>query len=376
MLSAELILQKDVKSAVDHLADFINQNGAVEEGHAITEFQSEFGSLAFATADSVPALKRAPPPPFPNWDRFKSVIRNQPKHGVYPVSGMTYAPAILRADEVVFQPGGQLIFNGGWRPYDWHGGFCILAAKKLLFKSIDGRNKIAWQPPRPLPAADPGRPGRHGAQPPKSTTGDGERGGDGEEGGRGGGCVYWLQPNFIIIAGEINTPRENPPYIDLEIDFHAYPMAKAGDGGRGGNGGNGGTGRDGEMSSNPLRCANAAGAGGSPGAGGRGGDGNNGYQGRNGGQVALCGGDRAHTVLPYCQFTLQGSLPGAPGQGGQPGVRGELGVRGETPGVCGSNKPHYVIPAPASRGENGVPAAESGAAGTVDKFSCDVDELM
>lgn len=283
-------------------------------------------------------------------------IANAPGTTVFPVDGVTrYGKAILKANELVLQPGSTLEFTD-------------LGAEQHII--IVGKLKLARHPERapvytirraapPAAKAPAGKPARAaaGASPTGHLHGrHGIPGGAGATGAAGQvGATPHMPSRLVLIVGSVEIqPGEARP---VRLQF-VLPGADGGPGGTGGDGGNGGNGYAGKGGdSTVLRCNHQPGNGGDGGRGGTGGVGGRGGAGGAGADVLILGPPEARDLLAYSTFQVTPGKPGAGGPGGNPGAGGRGGRPGHRRGLC-THRPGAGRNAPAGgRGAAGARGA-------------------
>ena len=256
-------------------------------------------------------------------------------HEVYPISGKhIFSERILRAHEVVFQPGSNLVFDNLDRV---DGDYLAIVAKRLKFAEPREGHYTISRGDLVLPRGNDGDRGTNGANRRHADKGhDGAKGGSGGAGGDGHGGNSMDLPDLYIFADEIVLEGGGSVgSLNMSFIFDGIDGSGGGNGGPGGNGGRGGDG--GEASIRWLSCKHEprdggpggdAGIGGGPGNGGKGGDASD---------IIIVGPQPVVDSLSYSRFEIEPGRPGSGGARGPQGNPGSGGVHGHREFVCQRN---------------------------------------
>lgn len=289
-----------------------------------------------------------------------SDIFNTRSKRLFPVDGPTpYNEMVLRVDELVLQPGGELILQ------NLTGERHIIVVDKL---------KLARHPQKPpiytirrvVPPAPPAPAGRP-ATPAPAAPGrghvdrrHGKPGGHGAKGGTGAvGRTPHMPGDLYLLVQSVDVQPGEAESVRLKFDLRGADGGPGGAGGRGGDGGDGYSGKGGDA--DLVRCHRQAGNGGAGGNAGPGGDGGRGGDAGPGANVYIYGTEQALEALSYATFEVGPGKAGAGGPGGPPGAPGAGGRAGHRKGWCthrpGSG-PNGAQAAAGGRGRVGRPAGE------------------
>jgi hypothetical protein len=263
------------------------------------------------------------------YDLLRRIHRSK-EYEVYPVvDRQVFSERVLKANEIVFQPGGNLIFS------NIDGDHLAIIANKIKFSgTADSDVYMISRMESSLEDGKDGNRGRNGDSP----CCNGVHGGDGKEGASGEDGKHPYLPDLYVFANEIVWEAENTVgKIRTTFVFPGLNGSNGGHGGRGGNGGNGGAGRGGDSSW--RKCNRQPGPGGNGGNAGIGGGPGNGGDAGNGSNIYFIGPRDVLDVFSFSTFQIDAGLPGKGGMRGQSGDPGGGGRAGHRTGFCTSKKP-------------------------------------
>jgi hypothetical protein len=276
---------------------------------------------------------------------ISAAIRKQPQRTLLPINGdERFDIQIVKADEIVFQPGGKITLlnvDGTEKrrsffrsPERWP--YRVIAARKLKFLNPSILSSIKKDQTRIAKAGQTGWPGQD-QRPARGEVN--RRGNDGAHGGNalegGNGESFYAMPHIYIVVGEIVSQRGrvNTGELNLQVLFPGYDGGNGGQGGAGGDGGNGAPGKRGASTGD---CTDGPGAGGTGGNAGRGGRGGNAGSGESGANITLVATAHAYEVLSFAKYDVRKGEAGSPGAPGSHGKVGKGGPGGRQWFTCGS----------------------------------------
>ena len=243
----------------------------------------------------------------------------------------TFAENVLKCDELVFSPRGQLTLT------NWGSSkapFLAIVAKRWKFSAPQERALIQRPPGLLAAKGGNGGPGPRGQDGPA----DDMAGSPGGQGGTGAiGETVHLPPLYLFGERTVDQPGNPIPWMNLVIVANGI---LGGDGGRGGVGGNGGNGASGHPGSDSLvDCKRGPGDGGAGGPGGSGGVGGQAGIGGDGATVYYVGSQNFIDIITFANLINVGGPAGLPGGGGRGGNGGNGGPRGTNTFYCKGGSP-------------------------------------
>lgn len=255
-----------------------------------------------------------------------------------------FSGQVLKADEIVFSDGANLIFEGTNKPW------ILITAKTLKFQNPDTISKITLSVTNP-PVAATGSRGANGANGNGLQGRHGRAGAAGRDGGSGANGISPKTPHLYLIVKDIQSPEGRPQFVNLSIFGDGPSGGRGGNGGKGGNGGHGATGQ--QASTSLLDCRRGAGNGGQGGNAGRGGKGGDGGRGADGASLTIVSPADTAELLKYIRLSNLGGAGGVGGNPGAAGTRGRGGSGGSGDGHCGGGNRggDGVVPNPPSFGQ-------------------------
>ena len=174
------------------------------------------------------------------YDLLRDIHRSK-EYEIYPVADrQVFSERVLKTNEIVFQPGGNLTFSS------IDGDYLVLIANKIKFSGTS--NSDVYMISRSM-----GFSLENGKDPNSGGNGDspccnGMHGGHGDTGGQGEDGKHQNVPDLYVFANEIVWEAENAVgKIRTTFVFPGLNGGNGGHGGRGGNGGKGAAGRGGRF---------------------------------------------------------------------------------------------------------------------------------
>lgn len=238
---------------------------------------------------------------------------------------------ILKSDELVFQPGSELVLN-----YEGKSDIIIVVKRLKLARNPSLPPQYTIRRAAPAVPDPPAKPSKtaNGSSPTGYVNGKhGLPGGHGSTGTAGSvGRTRSIPSRLIIVVGSVEVQSGDDAPVKLQLVLPGANGGRGGDGGDGGNGGNGYSGLGGDNSR--WRCRRQPGNGGAGGRGGTGGRGGAGGPAGPGMEVWIVGPKQALDALSFATFDLAPGQPGKGGGGGAGGGGGEGGRAGHRRGWC------------------------------------------